>query len=69
MPRVGCYVMHVYCDVCNEQGEFTGQTERGAIREAHRFGWRIVVSGTPRDSVMGIGYAECPEHNTKRGKR
>lgn len=62
MAEVGCYVVHLYCDVgqCKNFSEFTGQTEGRTLAEARKRGWSHNPKGRPRDAAMGNGRSVCP---------
>ncbi len=57
MTRVGCFVLHLYCDspleasACQARGEpkardeFTGETRGDAMKAAKRSGWRLSEAG------------------------
>jgi len=54
--KVGCYLLHLYCDACGaswNNGNGTEQTERQALTVARSNGWKIAV---------GVW---CPKHHPK----
>lgn len=65
---VGCYVLHLTCDIsgCNRKSvEFTGESKREAFKNARRVGWWLKES-----ACEGYGLATCPTHTAliKRAK-
>jgi len=60
--KVGCYVLHLYCDACNatwNNGNGTEKNEAEALTVARSQGWKV----SPSPSGVAVW---CPKHHPKR---
>jgi hypothetical protein len=72
MGMVGCYSLHLYCEVCKHpndtRGEYTGNNYSACVRAARRDGWMIDHRrGRTGENSMGSGRCLCPEHRANKG--